>query len=417
MDNLLVIGAGLAGLTAAYRAAKNGKHVTVIAKGLSATHWSAGTIDALGYFPDDKTPVQNALDAVNELTRANPQHPYALLDSHGVADAMRDFLSVTQEIGLPYVNATNAGDNLWLPSPIGAARPTFLAPTAQLAGDLKRTEPMLIVGLRGLRDFYPELIAENLNKQGHSARAEFLPLDLLTERHDSNNIHLAMALDDPARCAKLGEALKKIVKPGERIGFPAILGLNAHADVMRDLQMQIGASVFEIPTLPPSVPGIRLHAALTQHLRKLGVRVDVNMKVIGFHVEDNRVLWVESDASSRPLKHRAEKFLLATGGILGGGIASDHTGKIWDAVFNLPLCAPTKRAEWFRSKFFEPAGHPVFRGGVIVNRDFQPVDANGARVFENVFATGNVLAHADAILERSHEGIAIATGFAAGQKV
>jgi glycerol-3-phosphate dehydrogenase subunit B len=320
---------------------------------------------------------------------------------------------LARAIGLPYSGANQDGDNLWLPSPVGAARPTFLAPRAQRAGELSRTEPMLIVGLRGMRDFYPELIAENLGKQGHRARAAFLPLDLITDRRDITTVQLAYALDDPARREKFASELKKLAQSGERIGLPAILGMDAHADTFDELQAQTGAEIFEIPTLPPSVPGIRLTNALRNHLRELGARVDVNMDVIAFHAEGARVLWIESEASGRPLKHRAEKFLLATGGIIGGGINTDHTGKIWETIFGLPLVAPRERGQWFRARFFDPAGHPIFRAGIPVNREFQPIDANGARVFANVWAAGGTLAHCDPILERALEGIAITTGSAA----
>lgn len=412
MSDLIVIGAGLSGLIAAYTAAQAGQRVKIVAKGLGATHWHAGTIDVLGYFPNGATPVQRPLETIHDLTRAQLQHPYAILDG-ALPDALKNFTALAQELGLPYAGAANDDDNLWLPSPVGAARPTFLAPRAQLAGDLRRGEPMLIVGLRGMRDFYPELIAENLSKQRQRARAAFLPLDLITERRDSNTVHLASALDDPARRAKLAAELKKLAQPGERIGLPAILGLDAHAVALDDLQAQTGAPIFEIPTLPPSVPGVRLTNALRNRLRQLGVRVEINADVIGFHAEGDRVVWIESDASGRPLKHRAEKFLLATGGMLGGGINSDHTGKVWEVVLNLPLITPRERGEWFRARFFDPAGHPIFRAGVPVNREFQPVDANGARVYANVWAAGNLLAHADPILERSLEGIALATGMAA----
>ena len=50
-----------------------------------------------------------------------------------------------------------------------------------------------------------------------------------------------------------------------------------------------------------------------------------------------------------------------------------------------------------------------------VNRQFQPVDANGSPVYANLWAAGGILAHADPIRERSLEGIAIATGIAAAQ--
>jgi glycerol-3-phosphate dehydrogenase subunit B len=211
----------------------------------------------------------------------------------------------------------------------------------------------------------------------------------------------------------LAAELRKLIQPGERIGLPAILGLDAHAQVMDNLQTQTGAGVFEISTLPPSVPGLRLTAALRQKVESLGARIEINMPVKSFSAQGGRIAWIETDASARPLKHHADKFLLATGGILGGGINSDHTGRVWETCFNLPLTAPQTRGEWLNSRFLDPAGHPIFTSGVPVNRQFQPIDAQGAPVYSNLWAAGGTLAHADPIRECSLEGIAIATGIAA----
>ena len=414
MRDLIVIGAGLTGLMSAYTAAQAGLKVKIVSKGLGALHWSAGTIDVLGY-AGEQTPVERPLQMIQELVEAHPQHPYALLNEAGLKDALQTFSSLTREIGLPYLNSGDV--NVCLPSPVGAGRLAFLAPQAQITGDLSRPQPILVVGFRGMRDFFPELIAENLTKQGHPSRAVFLPLDLITDRHDSNTVQLANGLDDPARYKALAAELKKLVQRGERIGLPAILGVAQHADVMKELQSATGAAVFEIPTLPPSVPGFRLMAALRRKVEALGVRVEVNMEVKGFHVENGRIASIETDASARPLKHRAEKYLLATGGILGGGINSDHTGRVWEVCFNLPLAVPQQRSEWFRTRFLDPAGHPIFSSGVPVNRQFQPVDANGSPVYANLWAAGGILAHADPIRERSLEGIAIATSRAAVQHI
>jgi len=59
-------------------------------------------------------------------------------------------------------------------------------------------------------------------------------------------------------------------------------------------------------------------------------------------------------------------------------------------------------------------GHPVFNCGIAVNTDFQPVDSAGKPLFDNLWATGSVLAHYDPIQERSLEGTAVCTGIAAG---
>ncbi len=413
MTDLLIVGAGLAGMMAGYAAARRGMGIKIIAKGLGAIHWSAGTIDVLGYYPTEQSPVEQPLQGAQMIAQENPNHPYAFLDGK-LADILSEFITLTQEIGLPYLRARDQ-TNWWLPSPVGAVRRTFLAPQAQANGDLHSPEPMLIVGFRGMRDFFPELVAENLQKQGHPARAGCLPLDLITERRDVNPSHLAYVLDDPPRQRQLAVELKKIVQPGERVGLPAILGMSRHLEVMQRLESQVGARIFEIPTLPPSVPGVRLNAALRQYLEKQGVCEELNMEVSGFQFEGDRVSAIETRTSGRPLVHRAKKFLLATGGILGGGIDTDHTGKSWETALNLPLTAPTERHKWFRASFLDPAGHPIFRGGVAVNCMWQPIDAAGARVFTNVWAAGGILAHADPILERSMEGIAITTGIAAAR--
>jgi glycerol-3-phosphate dehydrogenase subunit B len=416
MADLVVVGAGLAGLMAAYTAAQAGRKVQIVAKGLGALHWSSGGIDVLGYYPDDKTPVQRPLETLAELAKAEPAHPYAFVGEPGVREALRDLAILTLEMGLPYASAANDGNNMWLASPVGAARPTFLAPRGQTAGDLQRPEPMVIVGFTGLRDFFPELIASNLAKQGCTARAAFLPLEVITDMQDRNTVQLAQGLDAPARRQRLGGELKKIVRSGERLGLPAILGFDHPSAALEELETVTGVPVFEIPTLPPCVPGIRLMNVLRRRVEQLGVRVDVNMDVTGFHAENNRVVWVETETSARPLKHRADAFLLATGGILGGGINTDHAGKVWETVLDLPVVAPAERAEWFRPGFLDKSGHPIFRAGVPVNCDFQPVDLNGSRVYANVWAAGSLLAHADPIQTRSMEGLAIATGIAAGKR-
>jgi glycerol-3-phosphate dehydrogenase subunit B len=413
MVDLLVIGAGLSGLTAAYTAAKAGLQVKVIAKGLGALHWSAGTVDVLGYLLGEEEPVQQPLSVLGALPDG---HPYTLTDA---SDALAAFEAMTKEMGLDYGRAAN-DENWLLPSPIGTARPAFLAPPAQQNGSLRRSDPMLIVGFPGLRDFYPQLIADNLAKHGHQTRVEILPQELLTSRKDSNTIQLAEGLEDAQRRKKLGAALKKLVKPGERVGLPAILGLDDHRKVWSDLQSQIGSPLFEIPTLPPSVPGTRLFQTLRKHLQQLGVRIEAGMEVIEAQAAAGapaEVQWVASETSARPLKHRAKAFLLATGGILGGGFDSDVNGRVWETIFHLPLTVPQKRYEWFRASFLDAQGHPVFKGGVAVGTDFRPVDEAGQPIYANLYAAGGTLAHCDPILERSLEGTAVVSGIAAARSI
>lgn len=412
MIDLLIIGAGLSGLTAALRATEAGLRVKVIAKGMGSLYWTTGAIDVLGYVGVEERAVDSPWERIAELSDG---HPYRMMGETRVRVALDWF---EERIGVSGLAYSGAGErNLLTPSPAGAWRPTYLAPSGQRAGEAGDKRPMVIVGFQGMRDFFPHLIARNLAAQGQAVRAAMLPGSVLSEQRDRNNVQLAELVDDPHTQQRLVDALKLVVKPGERAGLPAILGRHAHPQVLATLQQGLKTSVFEIPTLPPSVPGIRLATALRHELERHGVRVEIGMEAVGFHAEDGVLQWVETETSARPLKHRANSFLLATGGVLGGGFDSNHAGRFWETIFDLPLTAPQDRRQWFRPLFLDPQGQPAFRGGVAVNDAFQPADSAGKVVYTNLWAAGGLLANADPILERSLEGMAIASGVAAVEAI
>ncbi len=415
MLDLLVIGAGLTGLFAAYTAARAGLRVRVVAKGMGATHWHAGTIDVLGYLPgQERAWVADWTQAVAELPAA---HPYRLLGVEAMGTALDEFQKLSVEVGLPYGRAGVGGQNQLLVSPVGAGRPVYLAPMAQQAGNLADERPLLIVGLSGMQDFYPALIAENLQKQGHRARSVTVALDLPKGQANSP-LQVARLLDLPTAQERLVEAVAGVDAAGERLGLPAVLGLHNHCRLIAQLEEASGGgTIFEIPTLPPSVPGMRLDAALRARLDELGARIEMGMEAREVQAVDRRIQWVETETSSRPLRHRAQNYLLASGGILGGGIRGDHSGRVLETVFDLPLTVPQERSQWLRPLFLDGRGHPIFQGGVAVDAQCRPLDAAGLPVYENLWAAGAILAHTDPIRERSREGVAIALGYAAARQI
>ena len=86
----VVIGAGLAGLTAALRLAEAGQRVAVVAKGVGATHLSPATIDVLGY---DDGAVASPAQALPGFAAAHRGHPYGRLS----VDLLRAALAWFQE--------------------------------------------------------------------------------------------------------------------------------------------------------------------------------------------------------------------------------------------------------------------------------------------------------------------------------
>jgi glycerol-3-phosphate dehydrogenase subunit B len=228
---------------------------------------------------------------------------------------------------------------------------------------------------------------------------------------------LAQKFDTPEFCAEVAAVLKPELGSAERLGFPAVLGLRRPMEVMRDLEAQLGIPIFEIPTLPPSIPGIRIHNLLVDTIQKRGGRVFDGMLAVGADTGEGSVNAILTEAAAlRHKVHRAERFILATGGILGGGIRTEPDGAIHEEVFGLEICAPGKRSDWFRPEFLNASGHPIYSTGVEVDSGFHPVRSGGEIYYRNLYAIGSTLAHNDVLRERSLEGVALATAFAVSSR-
>jgi glycerol-3-phosphate dehydrogenase subunit B len=413
-ESVCVIGAGLAGLVAGWRAAVRGWRVEVISKGWGALYWHAGCIDLLGYYPIDQShPVQSPLAARAKLVAQEPQHPYALLSEAQLAEALAALQALCAAASYPLHGS--AQQNWLLPSAVGTRRPTCLAPETMIAGDLSHNAPMLLVGFAGYNDFFPQLAADNLTRQGIPATHTILELRTLLQRHFNYPIDLARMLEESAFRAELVDKLKPRIGEAERIGFPAVLGLHRSLEVKEALETRLRHPIFELPGLTPSIPGIRLHHILVQAIQAHGGRVHNGMSAVGAQAAGQHVTAVYTEAAARRRPHRHDHYVLATGGLLGGGIVTDDQGQIRETVFNLPVTAPPSRLDWFARSFMDKAGHPIYRAGLTVDDRFRPIGDDGRPIYDNLYVAGGTLAHCEFIRERSLEGIALATGFAVGE--
>jgi glycerol-3-phosphate dehydrogenase subunit B len=413
--DVLVIGAGLAGLVAGWQAATCGRRTLVIAKGWGITHWHSGCLDVLGYYPPDSTEaVRSPADSLARLIERNPCHPYALAGLDKVGEALTAFQQLCAAAGYPMHGSL---ERSWqLPSAVGALRPTCLAPETMIAGDLQQRQPMLIVGFETFRDFYAGLIADNLSAQQLPARSVTLDVPTLRQRRTLTGVILADLFESHDFRAEVVEAIQPRLGDAARIGFPAVFGLRQPLVVKRDLEERLGRAVFEIPCLPPSVPGMRLHRLLVTAIEQAGGRIYEGMQVVAADAGEGRVTGVWSEAAARRRRHQANSFVLATGGVLGGGLVADHDGRVREVIFDLPVAAPTDRSQWFQRDFLDPAGHPIYRAGLTVNHAFQPLDGSGQPMYRNVLAAGATLADCDVLRERSLEGVAVVTGYLAGRR-
>jgi len=402
----VVIGAGSAGLTAATRLAEGGARVCVLAKGIGSTHLAPGTVDVLGYAPEL---VEEPARALSELAAARPDHPYALMGVESVAPALQWFaerIADGPQPGYRYVGDLER--NHLLPTAVGVLRPSALVPETMAEGDMRTHEPVCIVGTRVLRDFHAALCAANLAKAGIEARA--IDLEIEVERADQNALGLARRFDDPAWRAAFAAQLVAVLGADERVALPAVLGSKDPHGVRTDLEKRLGRPVFEIPTLPPSVPGMRMFEILRSTLRGAGGRLVLGSEVVGAERENGRVTAVQAHASGRDVRYVAPSFVLATGGFASGAITLGSDWVTRERALDLPLRGlPAPGEPRFTSTYL--AEQPMARVGVAVDAQLR---AEGA---ENVVVAGAALPGAVPWRELSGEGIALASGYHAASMI
>jgi glycerol-3-phosphate dehydrogenase subunit B len=278
--DVLVVGTGLAGLTAAVRLAQSGARVRVLAKGVGATHLAGGTIDVLGYAPER---VDRPGEALAAFTSAHPGHPYARVGAQRIAAALEWFKAEVAGSSLaPYAYTGSLEENHLLPTGIGVPKPSALVPVTMAAGDLRAVTEVLAVGFRGLKDYHPALLADGLRRTMPSVTARAIELQLPVEgRPEFNALGLARAFGQRDFRRTVIRELASQVHFGEVVAFPAALGLTTPYEVWSDLEQGLGRPVFEVPTLPPSVPGMRVFNVLTDALRRAGGTLVLNNIVTG----------------------------------------------------------------------------------------------------------------------------------------
>ncbi len=399
--DLIVIGTGLTGLTAARTAVEMGARVLIVGRGMGSLTLFGNTIDVLGAIP----PGVNLETGIVNWIAAHPDHPYARTGWAGIAEALIAF----RELFPPPYSFVAAGvSNSLVPTGAGTLRPTYLLPVTMRAGAGITASETLIVGFRGFKDFQGDTVSLHLKCRGVNIPLPRYGLEGLSA------LALARLMDEEPFRNSIGETIRGQKAGEKRIGLPAVLGLREPAAVIEDLEGVIGARIFEIPMLPPSIPGLRIFNRFRELLIAKGATFLMGNPVTGATVKDGRCEGITVCNPPLETEYRAENYILATGRFLGGGLWADME-RVSEPLFRLPVSQPATRGEWFRERFFQPEAHPIHRAGIVTDAALRPVDEGGRTVLSNVWVAGSILAHHEAIEEHSREGIAIATGYLAAK--
>ncbi len=362
----VIIGGGLAGLTAGISLQEAGRKTAIVSSGQNALHFFSGNFESVG--PDR-------------------ERIAALFAAAGVR--------------------TNAIDGQML-MPMGSFRETSLTlEDVTVFPDTHVADKALIVNFTGFHDFFGTFIADALEQGGTACRIRFVRLPemehLRLSPSEMRSVNIARAMDE--NWEKVVADIRILHKDEDLIILPQVFGLK-DASVLDKIRTALPARVAFIGTMPPSVPGIRTQMLLKRRFEVLGGTFLMGDQVTSAALHEG----VVSSVTTRNLdtvRLFADHFILASGGYFSKGIVTTPT-QVLEPLFGLDLDYPENRSAWYRADFF--ADQPFMNFGVKTDDALRAIkDGEPVR---NLFAIGSVLGNTRKEEFGTAAGLAIRTAFA-----
>ena len=362
----VIIGGGLAGLTAGISLQEAGQKVAIVSAGQNAMHFFSGSFEDAG---------------------AARERVSALFAAAGVR--------------------TNAIDGLQL-MPMGKFQPVSLTlEDVTVFPEEHIAEKALIVNFTGFHDFYCTFLAETLEKAGTACRIRFVRLPemehLRTSPSEMRSVNIARVLDE--YWEKAVSDIRILLGDEDLIILPQVFGLK-DASVLDKIRTALPARVAFVGTMPPSVPGIRTQMLLKRRFEVLGGTFLMGDEVTSAALHEG----VVSSITTRNLDTArlfADHFILASGGYFSKGLTATPT-QVYEPLLGLDIDYPAERKDWYDDDFF--AEQPFMDFGVKTDASLHAVK-DGEPV-QNLFCIGSVLGNTRKEDYGTAAGLAIRTAFA-----
>ena len=412
----IVIGGGMAGLSAALRLAEAGQKTLLMASGQSALHFSSGSVDLLESDGDPRA-------ALPAFMAAHPDHPYSKVGMQNIEGSLADLQRHCAEEGLPLMRQEHNHHRL---TPIGTLKSTWISPdTCACVTDAPAPDAILLATLEGFRDFHPALAAANLATHARFAHSRILTGEIRLPQlaqfsrnpHEFRSADIARLFDKqgPGQqdlLADLAREISRMVQgcgvPGCRhIVLPACLSLGLVGPRLSELERRTSCTIKEVATMPPSLIGMRMQEALKRRFMALGGTFLTSERVLGARYDGDKVIGVHSQHGEDQL-FEADHFVLASGSFFSRGLES-RLGGIREPIFDADVLSLAERDAWAGRRLFDH--HPFMGFGVKTDERLRVL--RGGRPLTNLYGAGSVLAHYDPIKEGSGSGVAVATGWQA----
>jgi glycerol-3-phosphate dehydrogenase subunit B len=304
--HVVIIGAGIAGLSASFAARARGLDVTIVSSGAGATALGTGAVDDL--------PWEAWFSAARTLGEP--------LRLRAVSDEVRAF---SDALGLWDLPAVDAHVPL-VATAAGRLRPTRGREKGLLdLGSLGKTTVLVPRAPRAGWD--ADALAATLESEwlARQSGLRFLPVDApifrFTDEARIPDADLAMRHDEPARLEWFAERLREMVNEARRgsSSISAVLlgsWLGIKQERATELSLRVGVPVGEVLVGVGSSAGLRFEMTTPKFLERLSVKF-VSDRVTKILRTGERIEVVLATAVSSIV---ADAIVLATGGVSSGSI-------------------------------------------------------------------------------------------------
>ncbi len=229
---------------------------------------------------------------------------------------------------------------------------------------------------------------------------------------DTSALDIARFLETKSGYENFIGQLKPHIKKNTVVILPPVLGTEPNYEMLNKLHADLECEFVEVASLPPAVTGIRLEKMLMNYAKKHGVEFIMKAHVVGAEVTDGECKSVMTKNLSGKKKFYANNFILATGGIYGGGLIAEM-GKMIEPIFNVDISVPKDQLDWSHEELFTVKEQPFSKFGLNTDSDLNILTIENKKVANNVKVIGKSLAGYDFCCEKSGNGVALITAYKA----
>ena len=392
----IIIGGGLSGLTAGINLSRKGQKCLIVSSGQSALHFFSGSFELCSLS-------DNPYDAIATLDEG---HPYTKLGVDNVAELSAMVKPLFKEVGITLKGVKDA--NHWRITPLGVLKRAWLTMDEYAtvpADGVMPWKKVALLNINGFLDFHTSYVAAGLEEKGVECSVHAISMPELerlrknpTEMR-STNIAKTLTGD---HLGTLAARINEFAQDVDAVLMPAVVGLTGGTDVVR-LKEKVDRPLYFLPTLPPSVPGIRVQMMLKKHFQKLGGVYMLGDSVVSGEFVDGRLKSIKTN-NHGDTAFEADNFILASGSFFSKGLVADLDG-VNEPVFGLDVDSLDVRSDWYRRNLFD--AQPYMSFGVATDGNFRVMKEGD--VVENVYAAGSVLSGFHPMKQGCGAGVSILT--------